>query len=51
MKQTITELTGTVLPARVQSELFNNEWGIVTYLNLQQASDNVDVIGKYLGAT
>jgi hypothetical protein len=34
-----------------EARLFNSEWKIVTYLSLQQASDNVDVIGKYLGAT
>jgi hypothetical protein len=26
------------------ARLYNSEWKIVTYLNLQQASDNVDII-------
>jgi hypothetical protein len=33
------------------ARLYNSEWKIVTYLNLQQASDNVDVIDKYTDAT
>jgi hypothetical protein len=34
-----------------QARLYNSEWKIVTYLDLQQASDNVDVVGKYIEAT
>jgi hypothetical protein len=34
-----------------QARLYNSEWKIVTYLELQQASDNVDVIGKHIEAT
>lgn len=34
-----------------KARLFNSEWKIVTYLNLQQANNNADVTGKYLGAT
>jgi hypothetical protein len=34
-----------------QARLYNSEWKIVTCLDLQQASDNVDVTGKYVEAT
>jgi hypothetical protein len=34
-----------------QARLYNSEWKIVTYLDLQQASDNVDAAGKYIEAT
>jgi hypothetical protein len=34
-----------------EARLFSSEWRTVTYLNLQQVSDKVDVTGKYLGAT
>ena len=29
------------------ARLYNSEWKIVTYLNLKQASDNVDTVSKY----
>jgi hypothetical protein len=34
-----------------EARLSHSEWKIVTYLSLGQASDNVDIIGKYLQAT
>jgi hypothetical protein len=34
-----------------QARLYTSEWRIVTYINLQQASDNVNAIGKYIEST
>lgn len=34
-----------------EASLFDSGWKIVTYLHFQQATDNVDVIGKYIRAT
>jgi hypothetical protein len=34
-----------------EARLFNSEWKIVTYINLQQASENVDMVEKYIGET
>jgi hypothetical protein len=34
-----------------EARLFNSEWKIVTYINLRQASDNVDMVEKYIGET
>jgi hypothetical protein len=36
---------------KAEARLYNSEWKIVTCLNLQQASANVDMIGKYINAT
>jgi hypothetical protein len=47
----LLSLLGLYYQHESEARLFNSEWRIVTYLNLQQASNNVDVIGKYLGAT
>jgi hypothetical protein len=33
------------------ARLYTSEWKIVTYLNLQGASDNIDATGKYIGFT
>ena len=33
------------------ARLYNSEWKIVTYLNLKQASDNVDTVCKYIEQT
>lgn len=34
-----------------KARLYNSEWKIVTYINLQQASANVDVIARYIEET
>jgi hypothetical protein len=34
-----------------QARLYNSEWKIVSYHELQQASDNVDVVSKHIEAT
>jgi hypothetical protein len=34
-----------------EARLHNSQWKVVTYLNLQQASDNVDTVTKYIDLT
>jgi hypothetical protein len=34
-----------------EARLYNSEWRVVTYLNLQQASDNIDVVERYIEET
>jgi hypothetical protein len=34
-----------------EARLYNSEWKIVTYLNLKQASNNVDTVSRYIEQT
>jgi hypothetical protein len=35
----------------VEAKLYTSEWSIVTYINLQQASDNANAFGRYIEST